>query len=86
MYLYIKLHEKQTKSNYYRGLELELFECRPCDENEFENIISQYESGVGKYAMRNSSLDTCWLILDDHAKEILNRLTIREKAILNAQI
>lgn len=62
MKVYIKLHEKETKENYYKEQKVVLEEVRECSEEEFQKIRSEYESRSGKYGMKNTSLDHCWYI------------------------
>jgi hypothetical protein len=74
MYLSIKIHQtwEQAVNSVPKPI---LHEVRPCTENEFNQILAQYERRDGKYAMNNSSLDHCHWVPEDialHRMQFIN--------------
>ncbi len=67
MFLSIQIHQKWSEAGK-NVPKVILHEVRECSEQEFNKIRSDYESGRGKYGMKNTSLDHCHWIDEESAK------------------
>lgn len=59
----IKIHETfENADKYSRVAKVILHEVFECSWTEFNKIRSDYESGRGKYGIKNKGLDHCWYL------------------------